>query len=163
MKILSFLAFSGKSWKSKAIMLKTWSNKSHFAVEDKEANCYIEVWNQTGIGMKWGRSTLADHKEGTPYDVWELTVSNAIYDSCMAYYRHLADTKAPYDWLTVLFGHTLSLDWQTKDGKMCTEGIVDPLATAYKWENVPPHKVSPGKLVWILEAMGAEKTAQMVV
>ena len=153
---LDFIVFKGFSVVSKAIKFYTRSNYSHVGFM-MNSNTIIEAWNHGG-GMKqwWDYSTAAAHSNGTPYELWRIAVTEEDYDKVHKLFIGWVDSKLPYDWKGIV-GFVLKGGKDSKVGRFCSEGCIEPLVDVFGWDRIQPSKVSPEDFVRIIQAAGAER------
>ena len=160
-----WVAFKGKSLLSKTIRFWTRSQYSHIAYL-MDDNTLIECWHDPGKAMnemrvKWDYVTppFIHHKEGTPYEIWELNISHYFMhwdNEVQDFMTKLADSKAKYDFGAV-FGFIFKWRGHKKRGWMCSEGCIEPLVKLFEWDRIVPSQVSPQDFVEIIQAAGAKR------
>jgi len=159
--ILKFVAFRGKSLVSKAIRFWTRSKGySHIAILMPNERL-IEAWPHKGGIKSWTDwSDWSAHTPGTKYEIWELSVSEEIYDYCISYYEKAAAEKIPYDWAGII-----AFVFKTKDRKnkmFCSEIAVTPVVIKKRWI-IDPAKIHPALFVDIMQIAGAECSVNGIV
>ncbi len=163
MKTLKFYSFYGKSFISKIIKFWTRSNISHIAIGLEKPWGYqlIEAWKnkKNKFKVNWQFTNLNNHKKGTSYDVWELEVSDGMYDFCMTQYESYAFYNLPYDWKAV-FGFLFKTKNENKKGRTCSEGAITPILI-YKNINsiIDSSKINPQDFLNLISMLGAKKVS----
>jgi hypothetical protein len=155
---LHFAAFRGLSWVSKTIRFYTRSKLySHIAVlTDLQRFDLIEAWSHGGgINQFWGRSNVARHTPGTPFEVWQLETTAERADYCRAEYERYANERRPYDWKGII-GFIFKTDDQP-EGAFCSEGAIEPIVKAFDFDRITPGHISPADFINIIQAMGARR------
>ena len=156
---LDFVAFHGLSWMSAGIKHLTRSDLSHIAIIDptREKGNHgelIEAWNHSGgTATWWDKSSFSAHTPGTPYDIWRLPCETKAQSYCMRFYRQLAMTRHPYNWIGVIAFVIKSVQG-SREGLFCSEGAITPLVRYYRKKSTKPHKVSPDRFVEIIDWSG---------
>lgn len=163
LKHLDFIALKGTSFVSKTIKFYTRSDYSHIGFVMPEGKTLIEAWTHDG-GVKqwWDYSTPAAHKNGTPYEIWRLTVSEDDWVKVTNIFMDWADQKLPYDWWGIL-GFVTKGNKESSKGKFCSEGCIEPLVDVFNLTTITPSHISPEQFVNLVEAMGAHKIKEGLI
>lgn len=163
-RYLEYVQFQGQSVISRMISRYTRDEDTHSAVLDREApgtKQLIEQWPHLGSFDSWmDYSDFKAHKEGTPYVVWSLRVTQLQYDSIMNYYRASAKMKKSYDWKGILAFLSKSSD--SDEATFCSEEMIMPLCVVLGWDSIRPVVVYPGMFRMLLQAAGAVVTQKGV-
>ena len=160
---IRFAAFKGISWVSRLIRFWTRDEYSHVAyVDDLDKDVLIEAWRFKD-GFRWGWSSLnANHRPGTPVEIWELEVEDDQATAVRGFLRGLADEKVGYDWKG-FFGFVFKTeDWKEK--YFCSEGCAKALTIAGVWpEDLKTYLVHPGYFVQLMKVCGFSKVLEFTI
>lgn len=154
MVCLRYAAFKGTSLVSRIIRFWTRSEYSHIAYMTADGEL-IECFNHRPWSIRWGLvdPPFKHHAPGTPCEIWELPVDEAVALRVDEFMHMLAEAEAPYDWLAVL-GFVFKWKKEENGKYFCSEGCAAPLCTELEW-TLPPWRISPDTFVALIRASGA--------
>ena len=158
MSKIRFACFNGTSLLSKAIRFTTRSRSySHIAWvtgEEQSGKKLIECLNfGHGVKVYWDWSDYSNHANGTQVELWELEVSQPVFDLCIMTFTSWAWRKLEYDWPGIL-GFIFKRVRGSKEGRFCSEGCIEPLVLSMLWSSINPEHVDPQSFVNIIQAAG---------
>lgn len=154
-KELHFIATRGISLHSRFVSGYT-KGVSHVAFKPYTDSWeLIEAWNHKG-GLKiyWDYSDLANHSKGTEWELWSLPVSEYSYNYVQDVLHGRADKKEGYGWWQI-FGFGIPFYHPQGALRVCSTGIMDPLAESRACTRLPGTLVDPEEFIGIIEFAGA--------
>lgn len=154
-----YVAFRGISLISWAIRFVTRSEGySHVAYLSTRGDL-IECWQHFPDNPfgRWEISSFANHRPGTPYEIWEREFPEDEKNEIEAFFYGLAEQKTKYDWFALIgfVGYFVpKLIKHSMSRFMCSEGLLTGFIKPLKLTKVKPQHESPQDAVEILEAAG---------
>jgi len=126
---LYFVAFKGLSWTSRLQEFFLRSEYSHVAYEVRRGlPGLVEAWHIAGK-LRWGFSDYSRHTKGTPYEVWELDVSDSTYQAVHDDHLFMARNQVAYDYWGVA-SFVLKITKDDPNKLFCSEGCIRKLGSA---------------------------------
>lgn len=123
---VKILAYKGKSFWSRMIKLRTWSDVSHVAIE-LDSNNVVEAWSFDGVVHRKGYDAYkTGHTKGTEIDVYEVP-KQVIIDGTTYDVDHekiwkyaVAQVGKSYDWMAIL-GFGIRKHTENPEKLFCSE------------------------------------------
>lgn len=134
--------YKGRSWISRIIRWRTWSPYSHAAWLCRDGTV-IEAWPG---GVQWVSGLLAQHKEQTTVEVYEIVGLTEEQRTRIETFL-VAQIGKPYDYLAIL-GFMLRKPLQEPSRWFCSELVFSACQSAgvNLLARIPSWKVSPDLL-----------------
>jgi len=160
MSSVRFVFFKGISLLSRLIRFWTRSSISHVAYKAGDSEL-IEAW-KFHDGVRWGVSDFSNHTPGTPWEEWEVDVTDEMARRIDEGFRRLAGKKVPWD-LSGVVGFVFKCG-DDPGSFFCSEGCVQVLQDAGVLpKGLEAWRFSPVLFREVLKVVGARKVAEGVV